>query len=307
MSVPKRGRLFATVLAGVVMSSGVAAWSGQPEPKKPETPATPKPADKHPAEAEAALPKGEDVLDRFVKETGGKEAYDNIKSLVLTGELGLGMGMTGKMKMYVQRPGKLLSQITIPQIGEIKSGSDGETVWSDSPMEGPKILEGPQRELTLDSVHISDEANWRERYTEAKCVGIEDVKGKPAYKVELTSKSGTKRTGFYDKESGLLVKQTMVIKLEQGEIPTESYISDYKKVGDLLFPHKTTTTMMTQEMKTTFDTIEVNPDLPASTFELPADIKELKEAKEKKAKEPKPEPKPVDPAPSTTPKPPQKK
>jgi zinc protease len=293
MNVAKKTRprilgLGVSIVAGFVMASGAAAWTVQPEPKTTE-----------PAKPAAALPKGEEILDRFVKETGGKEAYESIKSVVLTGQMTLMMNMKGELKVYVKDPGKLFSKVTIENLGEMKSGSDGETVWSENPFEGPKILEGVEKEMTMESSHIGEEANWRERFKDVKCVGEEAIDGKPAYKVEMTTKDGQKRTSFYDKENGLLVKQSMVVSLPQGEIPTEILVSDYKKVGNLLFPHKSKTTVMTQEMTTVFEKIELNADVPDSTFELPAEIKELRDKKAKKAEEPK--------APAPAPKGPEKK
>lgn len=260
------------VCAAVACSSFAAAQQDQPKPTEKVTETEP-------------LPKAEEILDRYVKETGGKEAYEQIKSMVITGEITLAMNMKGKMTVHLVRPGKLSSKVELAGIGEIRSGSDGETVWAMDPMQGPRILEGEEREMTLESAQISEEANWRERYKKFEVVGVENVKGKPAYKVELTDKHDAARTAFYDKESGLLVKQSRVTKTMQGEIPMDVFVSDYKKVGDLLVPHTTTMSAMGQEMKTTYDKIEFNVDIPAEKFELPKEVKELKDAKDKKEAE----------------------
>lgn len=259
------------VFAAAVCTSLAMAQEEQPKPSEKTTETEP-------------LPKAEDVLDRFVKETGGKEAYEQIKSMVITGELTLAMNMKGKMTVHVVRPNKLASSVDLTGIGEIRTGSDGETVWALDPMQGPRILEGEERETTLEATQISEDANWRERYKKFEVTGVETVKGKPAFKVELTDKHDLTRTAFYDKESGLLVKQQRTTKTPQGEIPMEIFISDYKKVGDLLLPHTTTMSAMGQEMKTTYEKIELNVEVPAEKFELPKEVKELKELKEEKGK-----------------------
>lgn len=261
------------LFAGMMFSSTAMAQKDQPAPAEKAVAAEP-------------LPKAEDILDRFVKETGGKEAYEQVKSIVMTGTIQVMMDMKGTLSLSVVRPGKMRSEVEFDQLGKIVSGSDGVTVWSENPMQGPRILEGDERELTLESSRISEEANWRERYTKVECVGVEDVNGKPAYKVVLTSK-GSPRTAFYDKESGLLVKQHFTMKSDMGEMPMDILISDYKKVGEqLMLPHKTKMSLMTQEITTTFDKIEINVEVPESRFELPAEIKELQAKKDKKAAEP---------------------
>src|SRR5262245_57539130 len=133
-----------SMLAALVVASGAYAQNDKPpatppatpapvgpakQPTPPATPATPDKKAEQPAEP---LPKAEEVLDRFVKETGGKEAYAAIKSMVKTGKINMMMQIEGPMKEYVVRPNKLYSEITLGQFGEMKSGSDGETVWQDS-------------------------------------------------------------------------------------------------------------------------------------------------------------------------------
>jgi hypothetical protein len=263
----------------------VAPALAQDTKPAPAAPAT------QPAAETAPLPKAEEILDRFVKESGGEEAYKKVKSIVLNGQLLLPMDMKGSMKIYVVRPAKMLSEVEIPNMGVMRSGSDGETVWSDNPMQGPRLLEGQEKEMTLEGSRISDEANWRERYTKVETKALADVKGKPAYKVEMTSKTGQTRFAFYDKESGLLVKQMLTMKSEMGDMEMEIFVTDYKKVGDILMPHKSTTAVMGQEMSTVFEKIEVNVDVPEEKFALPAEVKELKAQKDKKP-EAKPETKP---------------
>ena len=287
MAFQKRARVKVLGL-GVGMFVGLS-FTGVASAQEQKAP----PAEK--AAETAPLPKGAEILDRFVKETGGKEAYEKIKSIVLTGQFIMPMDMKGPTKIYVVRPNKMLQTVEVPGFGEVQSGSDGETVWSDNPMQGPKILEGEEREMTLDAARISEEANWRDRYPSAETKGVEDVKGKPAFKVELTTKSGQKRLAFYDKETGLLVKQQMTMKSDAGEMAMDILVSDYKKVGDVMLPHKSTMSVMGQEMSTVFDKIEINAEVPDSKFDLPDAVKELKAAKEKKAATPA--------APSTTPAP----
>lgn len=267
--------LCVSVISSLAVPAGALAQNDTP-------PATP-PADKKADAPAEDLAKAEEILDRFVKETGGKEAWNGIKTLVKIGKLNMAMQIEGDFKEYVKMPGKMYSELTLGQFGDVKTGSDGETVWQESTMQGPRILEGAEREMSIETAIPGKEANWRDWFKEVTTVGVADVKGKPAYKVELTPKEGTKRTAYYDKETGLMVREDRVLESQMGKIPLQSYISDYKKVGDLVFPHKVSVSLPSGEMVTTYEKIEVNVDIPDSKFELPADIKELKEAKAKKA------------------------
>src|SRR5690606_21094999 len=63
-----------------------------------------------------------------------------------------------------------------------------------------------------------------------KLLGIEQVEGKNAYKVEETNAAGEKEIQYYDEATGLLVKQVQTIESPQGSFSMETYMSDYKEV-----------------------------------------------------------------------------
>lgn len=68
-----------------------------------------------------------------------------------------------------------------------------------------------------------------------------------------------------------------------GEIPTETLFDDYREVNGIKMSFKQTAKMMGNEMKTTVEKAEFNAEIPAAKFELPADIKALKEKADKPA------------------------
>jgi hypothetical protein len=72
-------------------------------------------------------------------------------------------------------------------------------------------------------------------------VGIEDVDGKKAYKIIVTSPDGKKTTEFYDLSSSLMIR---TVNMQDGpggqKIAITTDASDYKEVGGILFPHKLT-------------------------------------------------------------------
>lgn len=106
-------------------------------------------------------------------------------------------------------------------------------------------------------------------------VAEEKVEDKPAYKVVLTPAEGAPESRFFDKESGLLVKVATTVKTPMGEIPTESFVSDYRKVDGVLTPHKVRQMVLVQELTITVDKVENNVKIPDSRFAIPDDVKKL--------------------------------
>lgn len=222
------------------------------------------------------LPKAETILDKYIEVTGGKAAYDKVHSEISTGTMEFAaMGLKGTMLSYTAEPNRRLTELTLPGIGKISDGSDGEVAWGSSAIQGPRIKDGDEKAEALVEARFNSDVHWREIYPKVETVAVESVDGKDCYKLVLTPKSGNPMTRWYDKETNLLVKMSMVSKSPMGEITADSTISDYRKEGDLLVAHKMVTHAAGRELVMTIEKVEHNPQIPKDKFVLPDDIKAL--------------------------------
>lgn len=222
------------------------------------------------------LPKGETIVDKYIEATGGKAAYDKVKTEITTGTMTLGaMGLKGAMVMYSQAPDKRSMEITIEGVGKIVDGSNGDIAWSMNAMQGPRLKEGDEKAESLRQGRHNADLNWRDLYKSAETAGAETVEGKDCWKVALTSKDGRPSTRWYDKKTGLLVKMAATSKSPMGEMAAELFPQDYRKEGDLLVPHKMVTKVAGQEMTMSIEKIEQNVDIPKEKLEPPAEVKAL--------------------------------
>jgi hypothetical protein len=227
--------------------------------------------------ADAALPKAEAVFDRFIEVTGGKAAYEKLKNRVITATLEMpAMNLKMKMTSYqAGSPDRMYVLTEVPNMGSNEQGFNGEVAWDKSAMMGARIKEGGERAMFMRQATFNPELNWKKLYKEMKTLGIEDVEGKPAIKVEMTSHDGKTDVSFYDKESGLLVKLLTTFSGPAGDMQVESMVTDYKVVDGLKLAHKMKQKIGMQEVVSVFEKIEHNVDIPANKFDLPAEIKEL--------------------------------
>jgi hypothetical protein len=234
------------------------------------------------ASADDPLPKAEDVLDKYVEATGGKAAYEKLKNRVAKGTMEIvGAGLKGKLVAYQAPPNKTKTEVEFENLGKIVEATDGNVVWEVNPITGDRVIDGDEKAEKLLHNAFNGELRWKEMYDKAECTGVEDVNGKPAYKVVLTPKAGAGKptTEFYDKASHLQVKSLTTAKTPMGELEVEMYPSDYKKVDDVLIAHKVTQKLLTQEIAVTMTEIKHNVDLPPDTFKVPDAIKPLLEKK----------------------------
>jgi len=86
---------------------------------------------------------------------------------------------------------------------------------------------------------------------------------------------GAPVTKWFDKDTNLLLKSATTAKTAMGEIQSDSFLSDYRKEGEILVAHKTLSKAMGQEFTITVETVKYNAEIPKDKFELPEEIQAL--------------------------------
>jgi hypothetical protein len=241
----------AIVLAGLVSSQAIAA-------------------------AEEPLPKAEDILDKFVEATGGKAAYEKVHNEMWTGTFEfVGKGIKGTATAYRAEPKKTLTTIELEGVGTIVEGTDGETAWTNSSLQGPRLKEGDEKAIAIREATFRGPIVWRKLYKQAEVTAVETVDGEPCYKVILTPNEGKPQTEYYAKKTNLMVKMVMTLASPMGEIPAETTLSDYQEQNGLRSPRKVHQKALGQEFLITIESVKYNIDLPKDRFDMPAEVKAL--------------------------------
>jgi hypothetical protein len=232
------------------------------------------------------LPKAEEVMAKYIEALGGKEALEKIHNRVTKATVAMpDQGITLEVTTYAAEPNKSYVVLESEMMGRIEQGTDGKVSWSKHPMMGgARILEGAEREQSLQRAIFHDKLQWRKLYKKVECQGIESVDGKDCYKLLATPETGNPETWYFAKDSRLLVKTQAKVSTPMGEMQIESAESDWKKVDGVLIAHKMTITTPMGGRVMTVNSVEHNVDLPKDRFDLPEDIKSLIEAE----KQPKP-------------------
>jgi hypothetical protein len=239
------------------------------------------------------LPTGEDVLDRHVEATGGKEAHLRLTTRKSTGTLAVDLGghnFEAKLERHARAPSNSHLVIQGDQIYQVRA-NNAQHAWEWRPSnhlhgsedsrseEGiTELLEGTEKDRTIEDSRFHADVEWRNHFTEAKTLGVADVQGRPAYEVEMTAKSGEKYSRFYDRENGRLVKSARETESSQmGEIEVESFFEDYREFDGVWLATRVRQVLSSSSFGTgtqiwTYDTIEHDLAVPASLFQVPEDL-----------------------------------
>lgn len=264
------------ILPGLLSAVSLLAQTPAPTPETAAPAPVASTASTSSAKTAQNLPSADTVLQHYVDVTGGTKAYDAVKTMLASGKFVMpAQGITGDLTMYSAAPNKSYALIDIQGVGKVEEGSDGSIAWEISPMTGARIKAGDEAAAEIRSGATDIHTNWKKYYKSAEVTGLEDVDGKPAYKVVLTPQSGSPETEWYDKDSGLILKSTMTMDTPMGKAPVEIAFSDYKKEGDLTMPTKMVQSVAGQQFEIHLDKVDFNASVPPNRFDIPAEIKAL--------------------------------
>ncbi|XVJ57839.1 MAG: hypothetical protein HEQ23_04950 [Tepidisphaera sp.] len=290
-------RLFVRSTFALMFVAGAAlAQNAAPpaQPAKPATPAAPAqpatPATPATPKSDEKLPSGKDVLAKYVEATGGRAAYEKIKTRVSEGSFEMKpMGVMGTMKLVQQAPAMMSLTLDIESIGAIVQGNNGTHAWMSNPIQGTRLLDGDELEESNRQAQLAAELNPDIVYKSVECVGVEKVGEIECYKVELVTKGDSKRSAFYGKQDGLLHRLDMTVKSPAGEAKASNLLEDYRDIDGVKVPFKVTMAVSAGvkiEQVMTFSKISHNAEVPADSFTPPKEVQELIDAKKKAAEKP---------------------
>jgi hypothetical protein len=226
-------------------------------------------------EKKEKLPAAREVIERFIKAMGGREAYSKIHSQSSKGLFEMpAQGIKAGMQVFAKRPDKLVVKIEIPGLGEVTQGFDGKVAWANNAATGPMVLDGKQFEQRKLEAHFDQVLHDEKDYKSMETQAITDFEGRPCHKLKLVRTSGDEVIEYYDVATGMLIGYTATQESPLGAINTTSVLGEYKKFGDVLFATKVTQRMGPLEQVMTITSMELN-QVEDSAFELPPAIKAM--------------------------------
>lgn len=218
----------------------------------------------------------QEILERFSKAVDPQGSIATIPGFRSEGTFEMAAaGINASFVSLQRRPNQMAMTIVIGGLGEMKQGSDGATVWSSDPMQGPRILAGAEAASFLDGADFRAMARPADLFSAMELAGEADIDGEKCLKVKLTWKSARVTTECYSVKSGLLLETSGTQATPQGEVATSGRLSDYRAVGGIMMPHKVVNSMMGFQQVLTITKVEV-AEQDAKLFELPPEIKALK-------------------------------
>lgn len=268
-----------TIIFLSLILSLVSGAFAQDKTTKPATPAvddkaakpaaTP-PADAKPVAKPAPLPAVSEILAKYVKAIGGREAHEKMKSRAIKATLEIvPMGIKGTGETLESAPNKTYSVGNIAGVGEFYEGFDGEKAWSIDPVMGNRDKSGVELLQSKLNNNLHREINLDKLYSKLEVKGIEKVGDKDAYVVAATAEGVPSETFYFDVVSGLLVRTDRTVVSPEGNAAVKTFYEDYRDIEGVKLPYKTRTILPQFEMHSTVTEVKINVPVDEAKFAKP--------------------------------------
>lgn len=229
----------------------------------------------------------EELVEKNLEAKGGRERIGAVDSARLQGTMTM-QGPTGEMSapfaMEWKAPEMARVEFTLQGMTMVQA-FDGENGWMINPFMGKAAAEKMSAEDAEMFREMADFHgplfDYEEKGNTVEYLGEEDVEGTPTYKLLVTRRSGEQTTLYLDQEYFLEIRGEGTRTVRGQEIESTTSVGDYKEVDGLVLAHS----MDMQGaggpggMNITFETVELNVDLPDDRFTMP-EVEETEEAGE---------------------------
>jgi hypothetical protein len=230
------------------------------------------------AQTKETLPTAQEVLDRNVKATGGRDALLRYKSMTVHGRYQVPAQKADFETVFYTKDGKMLQKIMLPGGKEYASGYDGQTAWDLGPDGKVVIHEGDEVKTVARDADMYYHLHVLQYFESMEVVDVKDFNGRACYHLKGVNNWGRVNEQFYDKENGLLLGYAFNTAWRGGKGDATETFEDYKDFGGVRVPAKTTS-RDGDDLAISFITSVIYDDVRDEVFALPEAVKSARAAK----------------------------
>ena len=209
----------------------------------------------------------DEVIDKFITASGGKEKLMALNSLKMEGSLLTTQGAEVGINITVLNGKGARTDISIPGMAEgyrIMTPTKG---WNFLPFQGmtaPQEADEDQVKMQQSQLDLQTPfLNYAAKGHKVELLGKEKVDGADCYKITITYKNGKAATLFIDATTYYRVKSVINVKINGKDTEVVNTYSDFKKTPEgYLFPYSQSNSTGTIN----YTSIEVNKPVDENIF-----------------------------------------
>ncbi|MEP6707322.1 MAG: M28 family peptidase [Pyrinomonadaceae bacterium] len=177
---------------------------------------------------EAELPTVDQILEKYIRAIGGKEAVQAQTSRVMKGTITAPtVGGKGTIEIYAKAPNKQLTETSLNILGNSRTGFNGTVAWEEE--------QGKVKESSGFSKRDADfylPIKLKELYPRIDLKGTEKMGEREAYLLEAP-RGGNPKRWYFDVKTGVLLR--MEVRNAAGKVMSREDYQDYRAVGGVQY------------------------------------------------------------------------
>lgn len=174
------------------------------------------------------------VLEKFITASGGKEALQKIASRLSKGSFEIqGLALRGAVEIYEKAPNKQVLILNVQGQPTYSKGFDGLIAWENDPDDGLQEKKGPEAAAAKRDAEFYRFLKLRELYPRLILKGKVKLDDRETYLVEAPRNGNLKRW-YFDTENGLLLR--IEERNTKNEITETQIYGDYREIDGIKLP-----------------------------------------------------------------------
>jgi hypothetical protein len=208
------------------------------------------------------------ILDKYARAISGEDALHKITSRVEKGTLS-GMGPGGmQVEVFAKAPDARVTVVHTPR-GENVTAFNGQTGWMSGFGPPRPITDGEldNEKRNADFYFASDIKQGFQQISNARPDKVDDH---DAYLLVARSPGKPPVRFYFDKDSGLLLREVRYVETPLGRNPSQVDYADYRDVDGVTIPFKWTIARPGGQFTIQIDQVQQNVPIDESKFAQPA-------------------------------------
>jgi len=228
----------------------------------------------------SGVPSVDQIFDKYIQAIGGAQKLASVTSFAAKGKsVGFGgFGGDGQVEIFAQAPDKRATYIHFPDAPPDRGDSirtfDGRAGWLATPLAVVRKYELTGSELDgarLDA-QLSFPAQIKRVLTNLRVSDPTSIKDQEVQVVQGNGPRGMLTTLYFDKNSGLLLRVVRYGGSLIGRLPTQVDYSDYRDVGGIKFPFRSTFAWLDGRDSFELSEVKLNVTIDAGKFGEPTPL-----------------------------------
>jgi len=213
------------------------------------------------------LPTVSEILDRYIASLGGKQALRQITTRVENATATFG-GVSTPIEVFTAMPWKqsIVRHLTK---GDSLTIIDNNSGWFSMPGRPARPIQGADLDGALLDADLQFPLHLREIFPELRREYPETIAGHEAYVLVGIRQNLPAVKLYFDRSTGLLIRQTRFADSPFGENPTQIDYSDYRAVDGVQIRFRRTTSLPSARSTVQINHVQQNVPIKDSVFTPP--------------------------------------